>query len=107
VISSSGSAPARFELRGAAPNPFGRLGTTISYSIPAEANVSLVVYNAVGQAVATLVQERQGPGPYAVHFPAGEIGAGAGSRGALSSGIYFYRLSAGHLAQTKRMVYLR
>ncbi len=107
VVASSPSSPSRFELHGSAPNPFGAHGTTIGYSLPAESDVSLVVYNAAGQVVTTLVRDRQPAGRYNVRFPGGGEGAARSSLGALSSGVYFYRLTAGRFVQTRRMIFVR
>jgi hypothetical protein len=63
------------------PNPFNP-STTIGYELKDNAKVNIVVYNALGQAVQTLVNENQGRGKYNVQFNAGD----------LSSGIYFYRM---------------
>jgi|GEM_PF-3219888 len=63
------------------PNPFNP-STTIGYELKDNARVNIVVYNALGQAVKTLVNENQNRGRYSVQFNAG----------GLSSGIYFYRM---------------
>lgn len=101
----SGALPHRFELRDAVPNPFSSNGTSITYGLPRASDVSLVVYNASGQEVARLVEGTQPAGYYSVPF------AGAGSSrstgAALTSGVYFYRLSAGEFVETRRMVLVR
>ena len=71
------------------PNPFNS-ATTIQYALPTATDVELTVYNAVGQAVRTLVAEHQRPGYYAVEWDATD-----GSGHSVSAGIYFYRLQAG------------
>lgn len=106
VVGVESAAPARYELFDSAPNPFGAGGTAIAYAIPRESDVRLAVYNAAGQEVATLVAGRQGAGRYVVRFPAPGV-AGAGARGAVASGVYFYSLRAGDFAETKRMVLVR
>ncbi len=97
--------PNKFELFQNYPNPFNPT-TTISYSIPNVSGnglarnsvaVSLVVYNILGQKVTTLVNKEQTSGNYSVRFDASD----------LPSGIYLYRLSAGHLVQTKKMILLK
>ncbi len=89
-------APDNFELSQNYPNPFNP-STTIQYSIPEGGNVSLKIFNTLGEEVANLVNEYQQPGIYKVNFN-GEN---------LSSGIYFYRLAAGNFIQTKKMILLR
>ncbi len=77
------------------PNPFNP-STIISYSLPKAANVSLRVFNTLGQEVAVLVNEQRSPGYYHVQWNAN-----------VPSGIYFYRLQAGEFIETKRLVLLK
>ena len=77
------------------PNPFNPT-TTIRYDLPKSANVSLKIYNILGQLVATLVDERKEAGHYQVRWNAN-----------VASGIYFYRLHAEEFVQTKKMILLR
>jgi hypothetical protein len=78
------------------PNPFNPT-TNISYAIPVSGNVSLKVYNILGQEVATVFQGFQKSGSYIANFDASR----------LASGVYFYRLQAGQFSQTKKMMYLK
>ena len=78
------------------PNPFNPV-TTIGYSLAARSGVSLIVYNTLGQNVATLVDEMQDPGTHDVRFD--------GSR--LASGVYFYRLQAGSFVASKKSILLK
>ncbi len=85
------------------PNPFNP-STTIKFSIPnvistegRNLNVTLKVYDVLGNEVATLVNEFRNAGSYEVDFDASS----------LSSGIYFYRLQAGLFVQTKKMIFLK
>lgn len=71
------------------PNPFNP-STKISWQ-------TLKVCDVLGNEVATLVNEQQTAGTYEVEFNASH----------LSSGIYFYKLTAGGFTQTKKMVLLR
>lgn len=88
--------PKDFKLEQNYPNPFNP-STTIRFSIPKTEQVSLIVYNALGQEVKNLVSETKVQGSYEVNFDASN----------LSSGIYFYRLQAGNFAETKRMNFLK
>jgi photosystem II stability/assembly factor-like uncharacterized protein len=88
--------PVSFEISQNYPNPFNP-STSIKYSIPSDANVSLTVYNIKGEVVKKLVDTFQKAGNYTT------IIDGAG----LASGIYFYRIDAGKFSQTKKMVLLK
>lgn len=81
-----GGIPTAFELQQNYPNPFNP-STIIRYGVPKDAMVTLKVYNVVGQEIATLVDERQAAGRYAVAFDTQRLAFN------LSSGLYFYRLS--------------
>lgn len=78
------------------PNPFNPT-TNIQYQIANTANVTLDVFNVLGQRVATLVNGRQTAGAYTVTFDA---------RG-LSSGMYFYRLQSGDQVQIQKMLLIK
>ncbi len=78
------------------PNPFNP-ATVISYRLSVVSEVQLAVYNALGQKVKTLVDHRQKSGLHTVNFNAAQ----------LPSGIYFYRLTANRVVQTKKMILLR
>ncbi len=78
------------------PNPFNP-STSISYSLPTRSHVTIRVYNLLGQHVARLVDEEKAPGEYTVEWNAGT----------LSSGVYFYRMTAGAFSETKKMVVMR
>ncbi len=88
--------PAKFNLSQNFPNPFNPT-TVINYSIPSSGFVSLKVFNALGQEVATLYQGYQKSGSYKANFD--------GSR--YASGVYFYRLQAGSASITKKLVLMK
>lgn len=83
------------------PNPFNAQ-TTISYSLPSDSKVKLTVYNIRGQRVKTLVDEFQSAGQKFVIWDGTNE-----SSDRVASGVYFYRLEASHLTETKRMVFLK
>lgn len=78
------------------PNPFNPT-TNINYSIPKSGNVTIKIYNTLGALVNTLVNEHHSAGNYNVNFDAG----------GLSSGIYYYTITAGEFTDTKKMVLIK
>jgi len=95
------STPTEFALLQNFPNPFNP-ETTIKYNVAEGANVSLRIYNVVGQVVRTLVAEQQNAGRYTVRWN------GADDRGvSVSSGIYFYQISAGDFSDVKKLMLLK
>jgi len=89
-------APNGFGLEQNYPNPFNP-STTIMFSIPIETEVSLNVYNALGQEVAEILNGRLKEGYHEVEFDAGT----------LTSGIYFYRLEADKFVDVKKMIIIK
>jgi hypothetical protein len=83
------------------PNPFNP-GTAIRYYLPRRCNVRLVVYDLKGAEVRRLVDMEQEAGPYSVTWD-GRNGEGR----AASSGLYFYRITAGKESMTRKMILLR
>jgi len=78
------------------PNPFNPT-TTIQYSIPQRSNVTLKVYDVLGNEIAALVNEAKDRGVYSVNFDASQ----------LASGIYLYRIQAGSFVETKKMILMK
>ncbi|UCG51686.1 MAG: T9SS type A sorting domain-containing protein [Candidatus Latescibacterota bacterium] len=83
------------------PNPFNPT-TTISFSLSHPADVTLVIYNIVGQKIATLEQGRFGTG---VHYTDWDGTSDLGE--SVASGVYFCRLRVGEILETRRMVLLK
>jgi hypothetical protein len=83
-----------FALQQNYPNPFNP-STTISYLLPKPANVTLRIFNTLGQEVAMLVNEQRSPGYFRVQWNAD-----------VPTGIYFYRLQAGEFVDSKKMILL-
>jgi len=88
--------PSEFALSGNYPNPFNA-STVITYQLPLTGKVRLEIYNLLGEKVATLVDGEQQAGYISVSWEASE----------LSSGLYFYKLTAGDFTETKRMTLVR
>ncbi len=95
-VEDENNSPSDFVLYQNYPNPFNP-ATVIKYNIPYQANVSLRVYDMLGNEITTLVNESKSAGDYEAVFNADN----------LSSGIYFYKLIAGDVVQTKKMVLIR
>jgi hypothetical protein len=97
-----GAVPIRFKLAQNYPNPFNP-STNIEYQLHAMSDVSLTVYNLLGQEIKTLVNaSRVAAGPYSV------IWDGTDNSGLkVSNGIYFYRLQTSTGSITKKMALLK
>ncbi|AFH47859.1 Putative aminopeptidase [Ignavibacterium album JCM 16511] len=90
--------PDKFVLEQNYPNPFNP-STKISFVIPNSVRnlVTLIVYDVLGNEVATLLNEYKEAGRYEVEFNASE----------LPSGIYYYKLSAGNFTDVKKMMVIK
>ncbi|NWF88463.1 MAG: T9SS type A sorting domain-containing protein [Ignavibacteriaceae bacterium] len=95
-ILGEGITPPMFILNQNYPNPFNP-STKVSYSIPYITKVKVEIFNSLGQQVQTLVDEEKEAGSYSVEFD------GEG----LTSGVYFYQLSAGDFKLSKKMILIR
>ena len=90
------SLPTEFAVTGNYPNPFNA-STRINYQLPEASQVTLEVYNLLGQKVATLLNGHEEAGYHTVNWDASQY----------SSGIYLYRLTAGDKVVTQRMTLLK
>lgn len=90
------SMPAEFELQQNYPNPFNPI-TEIRYQLAYSSRVYIVVYNTLGQKIATLVDKRQEAGYYTLAFDGK----------ALSSGMYILRMQAGKFVGVRKMILLK
>jgi pectin methylesterase-like acyl-CoA thioesterase len=102
VVNVDIAAPTNFELSQNYPNPFNP-STKISYALPFESNVKLIIYNSIGEKVKELVNSLQSGGYYELTFDAKS----------LSSGIYFYTIQAiskegnQNFTSTKKMLLMK
>jgi hypothetical protein len=87
--------PGKYSLSQNYPNPFNP-STKISFELPKDENVSLKIYDNTGKVVATLVNGMQTAGYHTVEFKSN-----------LSSGIYFFNLTAGSFSETKKMTVVK
>ena len=95
------SGPADFALLANYPNPFNAQ-TRLTYSIPTGAQVTLYVYNRLGQLVRTIEQGFQGAGVHAVNWD----GRNDSNKDA-ATGIYFYVLQTKHGRLTQKLSLIR
>jgi hypothetical protein len=93
--------PFEYALKQNYPNPFNP-ETNIEFALPKESNVSLVVYNLLGQTVRTLVSGNVAAGAHTAHWD-GKNESGVN----VPSGIYFYKLNTPEFFQTNKMVLVR
>jgi hypothetical protein len=89
------------ELRGNYPNPFNP-ETTISYSLKEATPVSIGIYNVKGQLVRTLVSEAKEAGSHSVVWNGRD-----NDNRSVSSGVYFYKMSAGKYSSTRKMIMMK
>ncbi len=109
-ISNRENQPYTFELAQNYPNPVKRSMASsqqspliqIAFSIPAAEKVTLKIYNLLGQEVATLVDQKLAAGKHLLVWDGMNR-----HRRPLASGVYFYRLVAGELQATKKLLLLR
>jgi hypothetical protein len=92
----SSEIPKRFDLKQNYPNPFNPT-TNIEFDIAKQGNVKLIIYNEMGQEIATLVNQELKAGSYRYDFNAGK----------LASGMYFYRLITDQYAKTNKMILVK
>jgi len=100
-VEVTGPMPKAFVLNQNYPNPFNP-STTISFSLPVEANVNIKVFNMIGQEVAEITSGNFETGSHNFQFDAAK----------LSSGTYIYKLEANgvngtNFTSTKKMIILK
>ncbi|MBU2505967.1 MAG: T9SS type A sorting domain-containing protein [Bacteroidetes bacterium] len=98
------STPSNYTLSQNYPNPFNP-ATVIKFQIPDNAFVTMKVYDLLGREIQTLVSEELSPGSYSAVFNAASV------EGGLTSGVYFYRITAeskvNTFMQTKKLMLLK
>jgi len=101
AIKDEPSIPDEFILSQNYPNPFNPT-TNITFGLPKESNVTIDVYNLMGQKVATLVNERINAGYHTVNWNGRDA---SGNR--VTSGVYIYKITAGDFAKSKKMLLVK
>lgn len=93
--------PSTFALAQNYPNPFNPT-TTIEFSLAKREMVMIEIFNTLGQKVRTLLNESKGAGSHSIEWT-GTDDAGD----PVSTGVYLYRVTAGDMAQTKKMLLVK
>jgi hypothetical protein len=95
-ITGNNNLPGNYSLLQNYPNPFNPV-TTIKFDLPTDNFVTLKIYDMLGREVATLVDNKLSAGTHSLNWNASQF----------SSGIYFYRLTAGDFKDVKRMILIK
>jgi len=90
------NSPNEFSLLQNYPNPFNP-ATTITWSQPIQANVTISIYDILGNEIETICDQETSSGKHSINFSAKD----------LPSGIYFYKIIAGNFISTKKMILLK
>ena len=88
--------PSMYKLEQNYPNPFNPV-TKIGYSIAKQSNVKITIFNILGKEITSINRENQTPGNYNVIFNASN----------LSTGVYYYKITAGEFTDIKKMILLK
>jgi hypothetical protein len=100
-IASGAATPSTFQLDQNFPNPFNP-ETEITYHLPEQQEISLIVFNLIGQQVKTLVNTSQAAGSYSVAWDGTDR---FGSK--VPTGVYIYRLQAGKFVESRKMMLVK
>ena len=101
MLTKAETIPARFSLAQNYPNPFNPV-TSIGYNLPEEMNVTISVYNLIGQKIVDLVSGVQQKGHHEVVWDSKDAHSNL-----VSSGVYFYSITAGDHTALKKMVLMK
>ena len=96
IISGEIVAPIEYALEQNYPNPFNP-STMIKFSVPEATNVTLTIYNILGQKVTELVNTKLEAGNYSYQWDAGNV----------ATGMYIYELRTNKFVSTKKMLLLK
>ncbi|MCP4580138.1 MAG: T9SS type A sorting domain-containing protein [candidate division Zixibacteria bacterium] len=96
VIEDINSLPDEFAVMSNYPNPFNAQ-TTIGYNLPEAMDVEIKIYDILGRYVESFTYDKQPAGHHTIVWQAERV----------SSGVYFYKVTAGETEQIKRMLLLK
>ncbi len=95
-VETENLSPAEFKLLQNYPNPFNP-ATTIKFALPSDSKVVISIYNSLGQKVSDLINDQLSAGYHEVDFNGAD----------LSSGVYYYRMTAEDFVTVKKMMMLK
>jgi hypothetical protein len=93
--------PTSFAITQNYPNPFNPM-TTIEYSVPSRTDVTIEIFNVLGQKVRSLVRGSKSAGSYRIEWNGNDD-----SGKPVSTGVYLYRFQAGDMVYTKKMLLIK
>ena len=93
--------PIQYSLSQNSPNPF-QSQTIIEYQLPQTSELSIKIYNLLGQVVKTLVEKKQQAGTYSISWDGRDE-----ARRQMTSGIYFYRFTTKNFSKTQKIILLQ
>ncbi|MCB0293616.1 MAG: T9SS type A sorting domain-containing protein, partial [Calditrichaeota bacterium] len=96
LTDTNANIPDRYYLSQNYPNPFNPI-TQIRFGLPRQSNVTLKIYNILGQKVKTVLDAKIQAGHHIMIFDATDLG----------SGVYFYRMQAGRFRKSHKMILLK
>ncbi len=100
ILQISNNVPEKFSLGKNYPNPFNPV-TKIEFQIPKLSEAKIIVYDAIGREIQTLINEQLSPGTYEVEFDGTNY----------SSGVYYYQLTVEQstqiFTQSRRMLLIK
>jgi hypothetical protein len=96
VPDAEGNLPTEYSLAQNYPNPFNP-STTIEYSLPEQADISIKIYDVLGNELEVLFSGNKSPGTHSLNWNASNY----------ASGIYFYSMNAGSFNQVKKMLLVK
>ena len=97
-ILTENNTPAEYSLKQNYPNPFNPV-TKIEFSLKENSYVKISLFNVLGKEIAVLSEGNQNRGTHFINFDAGKY--------SLTSGVYFYKLTAGTYSEVKSMMLLK
>jgi hypothetical protein len=96
VPDADGNLPTEYSLAQNYPNPFNP-STTIEYSLPEQADITIKIYDVLGNELEVLFSGNKSPGTHSLNWNASNY----------ASGIYFYKMNAGSFNQVKKMLLVK